>query len=115
MHIISWNVRGANGDKKKRMIRRLRNIHQMDLLFLQETKIVKAEKKTANVLWGNEQVRWSASNVVGRSGGLMILWKPEFFQLEAETKGRGFIHVKGKVRLAAQEVEMNYINVYAPL
>ncbi|KAL9663848.1 hypothetical protein QQ045_019240 [Rhodiola kirilowii] len=45
----------------------------------------------------------------------MILWKPEFFQVEAETKGRGFIHVKGKVRLLAQEVDINYINVYAPL
>ncbi|CAM8932748.1 unnamed protein product [Rhodiola kirilowii] len=115
MHIISWNVRGANGDKKKRMIRKLRNMHKPDMVFLQETKMVGMVEKSVNELWGNEQVRWSAADVVGRSGGLMIMWNPEFFQCLAETKGRGFIHVKGKVISESKVVEINYLNVYAPV
>ncbi|CAM8993758.1 unnamed protein product [Rhodiola kirilowii] len=114
MQIISWNVRGVNGAKKQKMIRRLKQQHQLDMLFLQETKIAKLEEKTVSLLWGKEQVHWSSLDSVGRSGGLLTMWSPEFFQLSAEIKGRGFIHVRGKVSVGAQETEMNFINVYAP-
>ncbi|CAM8897571.1 unnamed protein product [Rhodiola kirilowii] len=114
MQIISWNVRGVNGAKKQRSIRRLKQHLQPDMLFLQETKLGKMEGKTVSLLWGKEHVQWSSVEAVGRSGGLIIMWSPEFFYLTAESKGRGFIHLRGKVRVGEKETEMNFINVYAP-
>ncbi|CAM8902480.1 unnamed protein product [Rhodiola kirilowii] len=114
MHIISWNVRGLNGANKQKMIRALRQHNQMDMMLIQETKTAKIDEKMVSRLWGRDPVQWSASDPEGRSGGLLILWRPEFFQLQTETKGRGFIHLKGGIKIGSHTHEMNYINVYAP-
>ncbi|CAM8930997.1 unnamed protein product [Rhodiola kirilowii] len=54
MHIISWNIRGANSPKKQKAIRNMRLNKQMDMLFLQETKINSHNEKTTEALWGRE-------------------------------------------------------------
>ncbi|CAM8917318.1 unnamed protein product [Rhodiola kirilowii] len=50
MHLISENIRGANGKRKQQMIRNLRSKHQMDMIFIQETKIRKHEEKMVAAL-----------------------------------------------------------------
>ncbi|CAM8941729.1 unnamed protein product [Rhodiola kirilowii] len=109
MQIISWNVRGGNGVKKQRMISRLKQHHQLDMLFLQETKIAKLEEKTVSLLWGKDQVHWSSLDSVGRSGGLLTMWSPEFFQLPSRNKGERLYSCKrqGECRGAGDRNEFH--------
>lgn len=53
----------------------------MDVYLLEETKIQRMNEVTTNSLWGEKEVQWIGKNARGRSGGLFILWKSDFFRL----------------------------------
>ncbi|CAM8979776.1 unnamed protein product [Rhodiola kirilowii] len=115
MHLVTWNVRGANGRKKQQAIRRLRIKHHMDLLFIQETKIRKHEERDVAVMWGGEKMEWRCVEAEGGRGGLLSIWDPEFFSISGEAQGRGFLLVQGTTQLDHRSVRVNFVNVYAPL
>ncbi|CAM8951096.1 unnamed protein product [Rhodiola kirilowii] len=114
MHLISWNVRGANGRKKQQAIRNLRNKYEMDMVFIQETKIKRLEERAVDIMWGREKFRWSCVDAEGARGGLLSIWDASFMQLKSEEKGKSFILLHGTIMFNQQEVLMNYLNVNAP-
>lgn len=75
MKIVSWNVRGANGLQKKRLLRKRIKEDQPTILMLQETKCEGSIlKDRLNRIWtGCESVTVDAK---GASGGLAIIWDP---------------------------------------
>ncbi|KAL9659549.1 hypothetical protein QQ045_024356 [Rhodiola kirilowii] len=114
MHVISWNVRGANDSKKKQAIRNLRIKHGMDMVFIQETKIKKLEDSAVDKMWGREKYSWSSVDTEGARGGLLTIWDTSFMDLISEEKGKGFILLHGTVTFNHQKVLLNFLNVYAP-
>lgn len=73
MAIVSWNVRGINGEDSLRQTKLLLKVHKPDLLFLMETKCPEGKVdfmcKYLSFDYGFEEPR------SGMSGGLMLLWK----------------------------------------
>lgn len=55
-------------------------------------------------------MEFSASNSVGASGGLLILWKKSFFTIHNVIAQRSYIVLQGRVG----DFECNLVNVYAP-
>ncbi|CAM8880450.1 unnamed protein product [Rhodiola kirilowii] len=56
MQLITWNVRGLNGRKKQKVVRSMRSKYQMDMVFIQETKIRRLEDRVVETLWGGEKM-----------------------------------------------------------
>ncbi|CAM8969112.1 unnamed protein product [Rhodiola kirilowii] len=105
---------GANGRKKQKAVSELKRSRRMDMVFIQETKIVKHEERMVAAMWGGEKMSWSSVDAEGNSGGLLTVWDPEFMLLRSEVKGKGFILVQGYVKGDQQPVLINLVNVYAP-
>ncbi|KAL9673474.1 hypothetical protein QQ045_029732 [Rhodiola kirilowii] len=114
MQVITWNVRGANGRRKQLALRRLRCKFQMNMVFIQETKIRKLEDKVVEALWGGEKFSWFGSDAEDSSGGLLTIWEPDFLQLISKVSGRSFTLVHGTIKENQLEVTINFLNVYAP-
>ncbi|KAL9681272.1 hypothetical protein QQ045_013054 [Rhodiola kirilowii] len=114
MHLLSWNIRGANGRKKQQAISALRRTRSMDMTFIQETKIGKHDERVVAAMWGGEKMCWRCVDAEGSSGGLLTIWDPGFMQLRDEVMGKGFIMVQGEVMCDHQPALINFLNVYAP-
>ncbi|KAL9675958.1 hypothetical protein QQ045_004167 [Rhodiola kirilowii] len=115
MHVISWNIRGANGRKKQQAVRILRSRFRMDMILIQESKIRKFDERVAEALWGNEKSSYGFVDAEGSKGGLITLWDPDFLKFSREVKGRGFLLVHGSVEHNQIQILMNIVNVYAPI
>ncbi|XP_058765404.1 uncharacterized protein LOC131638877 [Vicia villosa] len=74
-----------------------------------ETKLVNLDSFLVNSLWLEGPVGWSAKWAVGRSDGILTLWKPGLSELVFSSVGEGFlgIHVIWKGKL------LYLVNVYA--
>lgn len=61
-------------------------------------------------LWGNNEVEWTASNSIGASGGMVILWAKNSLILNFNFKWAGFVGIN--VTMLGRAI--NSVNVYAP-
>ncbi|CAM8938931.1 unnamed protein product [Rhodiola kirilowii] len=114
MHLLSWNIRGANSKKKQLAITALRRSRCMDMALFQETNISKHDERAIAAMWGGEKMYWRCVDAEGSSGGLLTIWDPDFMEVRSEVKGKGFILVQGTVSCNHQPVLINFVNVYAP-
>jgi exonuclease III len=75
MKIISWNIRGANGKSKQRLLKNRILKDKPTIVMIQETKCASnTMKEMALHYWkGCEAV---APSMAGFSGDLAILWNP---------------------------------------
>jgi len=53
-----------------------------DVAILQESKLEVVGCPVVVSLWGRRQVLWPFLPSVGRSAGIIIIWDPQFFELE---------------------------------
>lgn len=112
MKIISYNIRGLGGKIKKKEISKLIHEHSVDLICLQETKMEEVSSQLCLSLWAGDDFDWSFKPVVGRSGGLLMLWRSSVFSLEEAFVGEHFLGVRG--RWGENKTECTIINVYVP-
>ncbi|KAK1369554.1 hypothetical protein POM88_035646 [Heracleum sosnowskyi] len=73
MAIVSWNVRGLNGEEAMRQAKLLIKYHKPDLLFLMETKLAEGKVRLMCNKLGFDQGIEIPRIKLG--GGLMTLWK----------------------------------------
>lgn len=94
MIIGSLNIRGGGSLLKRNCINKIIKAGNADVFLLQETKLEVIESSIVGNLWQKENIRWSYSKAEGRSGGLVILWKEQNFDLVFSFKGTGYIGIK---------------------
>lgn len=95
MIILSWNSRGLGARIKRSQVRKLTNTHSPSFIFIQETKIESFHPKSIKSIWPDEDINWYSSPSIGTSGGILSLWKTNFFVLETCHVDRNWIAVCG--------------------
>lgn len=53
-----------------------------DMLFVQETKLENIDKYAIQRIWGNGDMDFVCSNAIGSSGGLLTIWRKDFFKVD---------------------------------
>jgi hypothetical protein len=81
MILLSLKIRGVGGPLKLPSTRRLISTTKPDIIFLQET-LVAEEKATKFMISLCPTWIKSAISSVGKSGGLMVAWNPNVFELQ---------------------------------
>lgn len=74
--ILSWNVRGLGGVKKRRLIRECMSYFKPDIIIIQETK---NEVMGDRLIWSSIRSvlsEWCVLPTIGTSGGIMLAWNP---------------------------------------
>lgn len=112
MIILSWNIRGLNGKIKRSMIRSLINQHTPQFFFIQETKIEVFNQRLINSFWKNSCVEWISSPSQGNSGGIISLWRTDFFKVESTLCDKNWIAITGEIRSIGFGCTL--INIYNP-
>lgn len=80
MDLLIWNCRGASNHRFKRNLRELVQIHRPKLMVLLETKVEFKEMG----MFLNCMGFTASSHVdpIGRSGGIWMLWNPNFVNVQ---------------------------------
>lgn len=96
MNLICCNVRGINNPSKDYCIRDMINKEKAQIVGLIETKLLQCTKQRVHSLWGNSPVEYRVSSAVGNSsGGLLLMWNPEFFTSINHHIGGRWIIIEG--------------------
>ncbi|XP_058741467.1 uncharacterized protein LOC131613848 [Vicia villosa] len=110
MIVGSLNIRGGGSSFKRNCISKIIKSGNADIFLLQETKLEVIDSVIAGSLWQNENVGWSFSKSEGRSGGLVILWRENIFDLVFSFKGTGYIGIK----IWLKDSYYYICNIYSP-
>jgi hypothetical protein len=80
MILLSLNLRGVGGSHKLASVRRLFHQYQPEIIFFQETLV---DELRARSFLHRLKPEWytTAVSSAGRSGGLLVAWDPEKFDL----------------------------------
>ena len=87
--ILSWNVRGVNNPEKRKVIKRFIRDQQVDLIFLQETKVQTMTLKMARSLGAKRFLDWGTVDPSRSSGGILFFWDKRNLEV-IETVSRVF-------------------------
>lgn len=109
MRIISYNVRGLGGRRKKWAVKEMVAKEKAEFVCLQETKLESVDMRIASILWGDKSCGWVYSGSTGASGGLICLWDSEVFVRSELWGEKGLLGVAG---LWKGEF-VNIVNVYS--
>lgn len=96
MIISTFNIRGSVNSMKKRRIAHIIRKHNPDVMFFQEAKVVRMVEDVVTGLWGSKDFDWSAKDVVGRSGGILIVWRKGAFLSDLSFSRKGFLGLRVK-------------------
>lgn len=96
MIIGSLNIRGGGNVIERRRISSLILKNNADIFMIQETKLPILQEFVVKSFWSNNGIGFSFSNSMGRSGGLLILWKEEILEVITNFKGEGYLGIKFK-------------------
>ena len=66
--ILSWNVRGANDNEKRKIIKSVIKSNKVDVVCLQETKIKDMSTGIVRSLGVGRHIDWRAINSKGAAG-----------------------------------------------
>jgi exonuclease III len=110
MLLLSLNIRGIGGTLKAASVHRLLDRTRPDIVFFQET--LSDEQKARDFML---QLRpsWAAATVnsLGTSGGLLVAWDPNSFDLKPFLTAGGIL-VTGSCVSSKKEVAL--LNLYGP-
>src|SRR4051812_23689770 len=109
MIILSLNMRGGGSRVKRKRVGFHIQKGDVDICFIQETKLSSLDPQLVKELWGDNNVEWSFLDANGASGGILTMWKNDFFTLIFCFRGEGFLGLcvekEGKL--------IYFVNVYA--
>jgi len=98
MRIASWNIRGLGAQEKKLTVKRLIKGENIDLLGLVETKHAEITVWSLKKIWGNQNVDWVQSPAENGSGGILVSWHKDSFEVASSLVTQRWICVFGKFK-----------------
>ncbi|EOX94178.1 Uncharacterized protein TCM_003568 [Theobroma cacao] len=104
--------RGLGSREKKIVVRHLVGKERPDMLLIQETKLEKLEVGVIRAIWGSEQCMIKFVQSLRTSGGLLSVWKADFFNLEYYFESCHFILLVGCIKKL--NLRYGFENIYAP-
>jgi hypothetical protein len=110
MLLLTLNIRGIGGTLKAASVRRLLDQTRPDIIFLQETLV---HEQKARDFMHHLRPSWVSSvvNYVGTSGGLLVTWDPNLYELVP------FLTIGGILltcRCIINKREIALLNIYGP-
>ncbi|MCH94158.1 LINE-1 reverse transcriptase like, partial [Trifolium medium] len=93
MIVGSFNLRGLGSRVKRRKVRDLVRVENLDFLALQETKLESISDSLVHCLWGSDDCDWVSLPAVGNSGGILSIWRKSAMSVVFTFTGSGFAGV----------------------
>ncbi|KAI5398482.1 hypothetical protein KIW84_064028 [Lathyrus oleraceus] len=87
----------------------VRELADKYVCFIQETKIHAIDVISLDSFWNDSIAEWSSKWAVGRSGGILTLWKKNSFALVASFVGEGFLGI----HVLWSGINLFLVNVYS--
>ncbi|XP_071709267.1 uncharacterized protein [Rutidosis leptorrhynchoides] len=112
MKILSLNVRGFAVKGKFGWVRSICLKERPCVAVFQETKCKEVSKTWIHSLWGDLNCGFIQKGVVGKSGGLLMVWDKSAFEVVSSTSCEFFFAIRGKWKNSGEESTI--VNVYGP-
>lgn len=109
---ISWNIRGLNSRIKRSSLRKLISKNDPHFVFIQETKMEMCNSKIIKSLWNSTNIEWLFSPSIGNSGGIITMWKGDYFKASSHKIEKNWIAICGL--LSSCHFNGTLINIYNP-
>ncbi|XP_071708435.1 uncharacterized protein [Rutidosis leptorrhynchoides] len=93
MRIASWNTRGLGNKSRGRTAGNLVNRFQLQFIAIQETMVQEVSKPTLNKVWKHFNYDSIQVKATGRSGGLVSIWRTDFFTLITSLQKKHWIAI----------------------
>ena len=74
MKILTWNVRGIGSSQKRVQIKHVISDYAPDFVCLSETKMLNVNNKLVKSIWSSIDIKFLFKQVIGRLGGILIMW-----------------------------------------
>ncbi|XP_071726438.1 uncharacterized protein [Rutidosis leptorrhynchoides] len=112
--IISYNIRsfGVGIDSKFGHTKNLILKEKPSFLALQETKLHQVDNNWVFSLWGNPDCEFIQREMVGKSGGQLLIWDKQDFEATDVINVEHVIGIRGKWKSNGKCI--NVLNVYGP-
>jgi exonuclease III len=107
---LIWNCQGLGRDSKFDFLRELIRDEKVDFIGLQETKKNHFKDSLLSSLAGNKFFAWFSSPPNGRSGGLLVGFNSEVFDIREHEAGEFMIRTL--VLHREKNLIWNFVNVY---
>lgn len=110
MRITSWNARGLNAPRKRRLFKQHLKSFNSEIISIQETKLNKAKGDKFNKMLG----LWDSIFIEakGASGGLGIIWNPKKVTLTYLVNNNNWLCAS--IQSLKSDTQFILINVYGP-
>ncbi|XP_071727067.1 uncharacterized protein [Rutidosis leptorrhynchoides] len=112
MKILSLNVRGFGVTGKFGWVKGLCYNVRPDIAAFQETKCRVLGDQWVQQLWGHDDFGYIQKEVVGNSGGLLIIWDTNRFKVNCAVGGEFFISIRRTWVGSGHDTIL--VNVYGP-
>ena len=94
IRLLSWNVRGANDNSKRKVIKAMIRSQKVDLFCVQETKIKSMIEGLVRSLGSGRFLDWGAMGAQGVAGGIPICWDKRTLEVLEMEMGQFSIYCK---------------------
>ena len=112
MKLVSWNVRGLDGAKKKKEVRFRVKDKQPFIVCLQETELQVCDDGVCSALWDLQLMGYSYRPSRGALGGLLTVWDISEVEVWSTVSFEHVLVIHGRFLKSNEEFHM--FNVYAP-
>jgi len=112
MKIISLDVRGLGGNKKRRYLKELIFKEQVGMVCIQETKCSEFGKENCFNMWGSNEIDWVENGAINNAGGIITVWRRSCFQLSSFFNRNNSSIIEGEWKVG-DGVRLTIVNVYS--
>ncbi|KAJ9557832.1 hypothetical protein OSB04_012446 [Centaurea solstitialis] len=81
LNFLSWNINGMGKESKRKWVKDVVRTHNINFLYLQETKSVITSEWQVMSVWGKSNMEFAALDSIGNSSGILTIWD----ELQAES------------------------------
>ncbi|XP_071705294.1 uncharacterized protein [Rutidosis leptorrhynchoides] len=103
---------GVGKESKFGWLKNMCRVEKPNIMLLQETKLHTVDLQWICGLWGNQDCNFLQKEMVGKSGGQLIIWDTSYFDVSDSFVSNFFVGVRGMWKSTG--AKFNLVNVYGP-